>query len=134
MGILYILARIASFLEESMTLTNITGFTTYMQRDRGSRTFDIEHIFAEAFDTTKLPATHGFADAREYAALRNNFGALVLLPRSRNRSLQAAAFADKIAPYSTETILASSLTPQVLPKSSQRGKVLSRQSQSQHDC
>ncbi|KSV72258.1 DUF262 domain-containing protein [Ensifer sp. ENS08] len=112
MGILYVLARIASFLEESMTLTNITGFTAYMQRDKGAKTFDIEHIFAEAFNTTKLPATHGFADIREYSALRNNLGALVLLPRSRNRSLQAAAYADKIASYSTETILASSLTPQ----------------------
>jgi hypothetical protein len=36
-------------------------------------------------------------------------GALTLLPRSRNRSLQDKAFKDKIAAYATENVLTQTL-------------------------
>lgn len=107
--ILYLLARIACHLEESFTLTNRVGFPTYWQRDRGMKTFDIEHLLKEAFDTTALPAAHGFTDAKDYAESRSLFGALVLLPRSRNRSLQDKAYRDKIQAYATENVLAQTL-------------------------
>lgn len=107
--ILYLLARIACHLEDSFSLTNRVGFTTYWQRDRGMKTFDIEHLLKEAFDASALPATHGFIDAKDYGESRNLFGALVLLPRSRNRSLQAQAYREKLAAYATENILAQTL-------------------------
>ena len=107
--ILYILARIASYLEQEFTLTNKVGFATYWQRDRGSRTFDIEHLLKEKFDPTALPGTHGFADAKEYADARNLLGALTLLPRSRNRSLQDKPYREKLTAYATESILAQTL-------------------------
>jgi uncharacterized protein with ParB-like and HNH nuclease domain len=107
--ILYLLARIACHLEESFALTNRAGFTTYWQRDRGMKTFDIEHLLKDAFDPVALPAAHGFTDAKDYAELRNQFGALVLLPRSRNRSLQDKAYRDKIQAYATENVLAQTL-------------------------
>lgn len=107
--ILYLLARIACHLEEAFALTNRVGFVTYWQRDRGMKTFDIEHLLKEAFDVTALPAAHGFTDAKDYADSRNLFGALVLLPRSRNRSLQAKSYRDKIQAYGTENVLAQTL-------------------------
>lgn len=107
--ILYLLARIACHLEDSFALTNRVGFTTYWQRDRGMKTFDIEHLLKDAFDTAALPTPHGFTDAKDYAESRNLFGALALLPRSRNRSLQDKAFRDKLAAYSTENVLAQTL-------------------------
>jgi hypothetical protein len=107
--ILYLLTRIACHLEESFLLTNRVGFATYWQRDRGMKTFDIEHLLKEAFDTTALPSTHGFADSKDYAESRSLFGALALLPRSRNRSLQDKAYRDKLAAYATENVLAQTL-------------------------
>lgn len=107
--ILYLLARIACYLEDSFALTNRVGFVTYWQRDRGMKTFDIEHLFKEPFDTTALPTSHGFTDAKDYAESRNLFGALILLPRSRNRSLQDKAYRDKIQAYATENVLAQTL-------------------------
>jgi uncharacterized protein with ParB-like and HNH nuclease domain len=107
--ILYLLARIACHLEDAFSLTNRVGFTTYWQRDRGMKTFDIEHLLKETFDTVALPATHGFSDAKDYGDSRNLFGALVLLPRSRNRSLQDKAYRDKLAAYATENVLAQTL-------------------------
>ena len=108
--ILFILARIACHLEDSFALTSNVGFTVFWQRDRGQKTFDIEHIFKEVFDTTGLPAAHGFKDAREYGALRNLIGALILLPRSRNRSLQDKSYVEKLSAYATENILGQTLS------------------------
>ncbi|NOJ79205.1 GmrSD restriction endonuclease domain-containing protein [Myxococcus xanthus] len=104
--ILYILARIADFLENKIQLTNSVGFGVYVQRDRGGRTFDIEHLLcAPSQNATQM----GFASPAEYTELRNRLGALVLLPRSRNRSLQDKSYIDKLAAYSTENVLAQSL-------------------------
>lgn len=107
--ILYLLARISCHLEEAFALTNRVGFETYWQRDRGMKTFDIEHLLKESFEPADLPATHGFTDAKDYSESRDFFGALILLPRSRNRSLKAKPYRDKLAAYATENILAQTL-------------------------
>lgn len=107
--ILYMLARIACYLEDAFILTNKVGFATYWQRDRGQKTFDIEHLLKDVYDTCALPTTHGFSDAKDYAESRNLLGALTLLPRSRNRSLQDKPYRDKLAAYATENILAQTL-------------------------
>jgi len=107
--ILYVLARIACHLEEAFTLTNRVGFGVYWQRDRGMKTFDVEHILKEVFDPTALPTPHGFSDAKDYTESRNFLGALALLPRSRNRSLQDSAYRDKLAAYATENVLTQTL-------------------------
>lgn len=107
--ILYILARLAEHLENVLSLTNRTGFGTYWQRDRGGKTFDIEHLLSDVYDMQALPADHGFVSEREYKDLRNLIGGLVLLPRSRNRSLKAKPYREKLGAYSTENVLAQSL-------------------------
>lgn len=106
--LLYVLARIGSFLEQQLTLTNSVGFETYWSRDRGGKTFDVEHILsAKALHAKAL----GFASDAEYSSERNKIGALVVLPRSRNRSLQDKPYSDKLTAYATENILAQSLSP-----------------------
>ncbi len=107
--LLYVLARIASNLEDAFSLTNRVGFSTYWQRDRGRKTFDIEHLLKDAFDPAALPAGHGFADAKDYAEHRNLIGALALLPRSRNRSLQDKPYREKLVAYATENVLTQTL-------------------------
>jgi hypothetical protein len=107
--ILYLLARIACHLEEAFALTNRVGFVTYWQRDRGMKTFDIEHLLKASFDPAALPAAHGFSGVKDFDESRNSFGALALLPRSRNRSLQDKAYRDKLVAYATENILVQTL-------------------------
>lgn len=107
--LLYVLARIADNLEDAFALTNRVGFPTYWQRDRGRKTFDIEHLLKDAFDPAALPATHGFADAKDYLEHRNLIGALALLPRSRNRSLQDKPYREKLVAYATENVLTQTL-------------------------
>ena len=107
--LLYVLARIASNLEDAFALTNRVGFPTYWQRDRGRKTFDIEHLMKDDFDPVALPSTHGFADAKDYAEQRNLIGALALLPRSRNRSLQDKPYLEKLVAYATENVLTQTL-------------------------
>lgn len=103
--LLYILSRIADYLENAFSLTNKVSFPVYWQRNRASKTFDIEHVLKQAFDAAVLPSDHGFADLRDYSVERNKIGALTLLPRSRNRSLQDKAYKEKLAAYVTENIL-----------------------------
>lgn len=108
--ILYLLARVACNLEEQLEITNKVGFLTYLQRDRGGRTFDIEHLVKENFDPVSLPANHGFSDTKDYSVHRNQLAALILLPRSRNRSLQDKPYRNKLGAYANENVLAQSLT------------------------
>jgi len=108
--LLYILARLASGLEDAFSLTSRVGFTTYWQRDRGRKTFDIEHVLKAAFDPLALPPTHGFVDAKDYTEQRNLVGALALLPRGRNRSLRDKPYREKLVAYATENVLTQTLS------------------------
>lgn len=108
-NLLYLLARIGCFLETSFEATNKIGFETYWRRDKGGKTFDIEHLLKTVFDPKALPATHGFSDARDYEEARSKIGALALLPRSRNRSLQDLPYRDKLKVYATEGSLTQTL-------------------------
>lgn len=45
--LLQLLARIADFIEENTDQTNKVGFASYVDRSRGARTFDIEHIIPD---------------------------------------------------------------------------------------
>jgi hypothetical protein len=106
---LHLLARIACHLEDAFALTNRVGFVTYWQRDRGGKTFDIEHLLREPFSAASLPDPHGFTDAKDYSDARDLIGALTLLPRSRNRSLKDSPYRDKLAAYATENVLVQTL-------------------------
>lgn len=105
--VLYVLARMAAYLESELSLTTAVGFETYWSRDRGGKTFDVEHILClKPSDAKAL----GFAGDAEHQNERNKLGALVVLPRSRNRSLQDKIFSEKLSAYATENVLAQSLS------------------------
>ncbi|EIT7187204.1 DUF262 domain-containing protein [Serratia sp. SRS-8-S-2018] len=109
---LYILSRIASFLEAEINITNKVGFDIYMQRDRNLKTFDIEHILRSKINQANLPSSDlGFATDAEYSSKRNLIGGLILLPRSRNRSLSDNTYSDKKGVYGGENVLCQSLCP-----------------------
>ena len=108
--LLFILARCACFLEEAENETGKSDFDGYWARDKGSKTFDIEHILPKPFSVSPAHSVEPFLDEGEYSTLRNKIGALVLLPRSRNRSLQDKSYKDKIEAYKTENVLTCSLT------------------------
>jgi hypothetical protein len=109
--LLFLLARIADYLEDELGMRSKTGFVTFWKRDRNQKTFDIEHLFKASYDIKVLPATHGFSDQKDYSEQRNLLGALILLPRSRNRSLQDMSYKEKLPAYATENVLAQTLTP-----------------------
>ena len=113
--LLHLLARIAQYLESSLDLTNKTGFPDYVDRTKESRTFDIEHILAHSLadanaDIAKAGAGTPFTTASEYVEKRNSIGALILLPRGRNRSMKDMAFTDKLQRYAGENVLAQTFT------------------------
>ncbi|MGB3901239.1 MAG: DUF1524 domain-containing protein [Mesorhizobium sp.] len=110
--LLHLLARLAAYLEDELELTNKVGFPEYINRSKGSKTFDIEHI---------VTATHGVVIGQDDAgvsivtgevtsAWRDSIGSLILLPRGRNRSLRDKGYAEKRIVYATENVLALSLT------------------------
>jgi len=110
--LLHILARLAAHLEDELELTNKVGFPDYINRSKGAKTFDIEHVVA---------ATNGVAIGQDDAGVaivtdelttgwREKIGGLILLPRGRNRSLKDKGYAEKRNVYATENVLAASLT------------------------
>lgn len=110
--LLHLLARLAAHLEDELELTNKVGFPEYINRSKGTKTFDIEHV---------VTATHGVEIGKDAtgAALvtdeitsgwRDSIGSLILLPRGRNRSLKDKGYIEKRVIYATENVLALSLT------------------------
>ncbi|WP_340649287.1 DUF262 domain-containing protein [Pseudoxanthomonas winnipegensis] len=108
-NILYVLARIGCYLEEAFGMTNSVGFETYWRRDKGGRTFDVEHLLKSEYDPSTLPLNHGFSDARDYSESRYMIGGLALLPRSRNRSLKDKVYTLKLNAYANENVLTQTL-------------------------
>lgn len=107
---LFLLGRIAHFLEIKLNATNKVGFDIYLQRDKGQKTFDIEHIFRSVIDQENLPSKNlKFSSDDEYLTKRNLIGGLLLLHRSRNRSLSDNTYSDKKNVYAIENILCQTL-------------------------
>ncbi len=110
--LLHLLARLAAHLEDDLELTNKVGFAEYINRAKGAKTFDIEHV---------ITATHGVEIGKDDAGVailtdettsgwRDGIGSLILLPRGRNRSLKDKGYLEKRVVYGTENVLALSLT------------------------
>ncbi|MCI5123171.1 MAG: DUF262 domain-containing protein [Candidatus Electrothrix sp. AR5] len=111
-NMLHVLARIASYLEEGTQQTNSVGFATYIDRKCGGRTYDIEHVLAntyKVFVDSNEKREQDFSSEAEYKSERDKLGGLLLLPRSRNRSLKDKPFSAKVSKYTSENILAQSL-------------------------
>lgn len=109
--LLHILARVAEHLENGIEQTTSVGFPGYIDRNRATRTFDVEHVIPADVVAVEadLGAANDFGSQREIAKDRDSIGALILLPRGRNRSLKAMLFKDKKTRYATENVLAQTL-------------------------
>lgn len=109
--VLHLLARLASFMEDICNQTNSVGFSAYIDRNRATRTFDIEHILCSNYNVTKddLGDKYDFNSESDYQTKRNSIGGLSLLPRGRNRSLKDKPYSAKLQIYSTENILCQTL-------------------------
>jgi hypothetical protein len=98
----YLLARMTCYIEEESGIT--TDFIKYVAKDI-KKPYEIEHLWADKFERH----TDEFASAQDFAQSRNYFGALILLPRGFNQSLNDDAYKEKVKHYIKDNLLAKSL-------------------------
>lgn len=116
---LHILARMNYFIDQEIGLS--TRFADYVNREI-KNPLDIEHIWADHFDMFEDQCK----DEEEFERVRNRFGALLILPRDKNRSFQDAPYKDKLPQYFSENILARSLHPNCYQNNPQFNNFLQR--------
>ena len=90
------LARITGYIEEQMGVAS--NYCNYMDTQT-KNPFEIEHIITDHYEWF----TDEYADQEEFKSWRNSFGALLLLHKSINASLNDAKYEFKLKKYcSTE--------------------------------
>ncbi|MCB2222122.1 MAG: DUF262 domain-containing protein [Bacteroidetes bacterium] len=99
---LHLLARLTHHVEEQSGMH--TKFEDYVDRNI-KHPYDIEHIWADHFEDHKKE----FKNENEFQEWRNFFGALLILPRDKNRSYNDSPYTDKVKMYFSENLLARSL-------------------------
>jgi uncharacterized protein with ParB-like and HNH nuclease domain len=104
---LHILSRITHYIEEACGVP--TKFEDYVNR-RLRNAYDIEHIWADKIEQHSDEFSED--QKEEFERQRNKFGALLVLPRDKNRSFQDATYAEKLPMYFGENLLAKSLNEQ----------------------
>ncbi len=93
----HMLARITSYIEEQTD--TIPNYCNYMQTKKAKNPFEIEHIIPDHFEWF----TEEYTDKDDFSRWRNSIGALLLLHKSINASLNDARYSAKIKKYcSTE--------------------------------
>jgi hypothetical protein len=96
------LARFTHWVEEQSGQPG--RYLEYIVRS-GKNAYEIEHLWANHFERH----ADEFAHAQEFASHRNRIGGLILLPKKINASLNDKTYADKVAHYQKENLLARSL-------------------------
>ncbi|MDE6750988.1 MAG: DUF262 domain-containing HNH endonuclease family protein [Lachnospiraceae bacterium] len=87
-----ILARITSYIEEQMGVAS--NYCNYMNTQT-KNPFEIEHIISDHYEWF----TDEYADQEEFRRWRNSFGALLLLHKSINASLNDSKYDYKLSKY-----------------------------------
>ncbi|HLS35549.1 MAG TPA: DUF262 domain-containing HNH endonuclease family protein [Bacillota bacterium] len=98
------LTRMTTFVEREIGLNS--HFEDYVDRNQRNN-YDIEHILPNDYTQEKMDGW--FESYEQFIDYRESFGALVLLPKDKNRSLQDMPYSDKVRKYDSENILARSL-------------------------
>lgn len=98
------LARMTTYVENEVGMN--TRFEDYVNREQ-KNSFDIEHVLPNNYSQDPMQA--GFDSEEQFDEYRQSFGALLLLPRDKNRSFQAMPFTDKVKKYDSENLLARTL-------------------------
>ena len=102
--VFYLLARITAWLDEELD-TGVT-FCDYVDQSREDP-YQVEHIWADKYERH----TDEFEHESEFQIHRNNFGDLLLLPRSFNASYGDMQYCEKMQHYFSQNPLAKSLHP-----------------------
>jgi len=100
----YLLCRLTAWLEgqePSVVETTIPTWSTYFVRNL-AEPFEIEHIWANHFERH----VDQFASEQEFQDSRNSFGALLLLPKGINASLNDMKVQEKAPHYLQHNALA----------------------------
>jgi len=100
---LHILSRLAYYIDQEVGLN--TKFEDYVNRETRNP-HDIEHIWSNHFDRFKDQCD----DEEDFERTRSKFGALLILPRDKNRSFQDKGYEEKLELYFGENMLARSLS------------------------
>lgn len=100
----YLLSRLSGYVD-GLAGEN-TDFSTYYHAPNG-KPFEIEHLWANNFDHHR----DKFDQVNDFERVRNNIGALVLLPRGTNQSYSDKPYQDKVSHYIKENLLVKSLNP-----------------------
>lgn len=94
------LARMTDYIEVK------SGMASRFEEFVGNEVkYEIEHIWADKFDRHK----DEFDNEREFSECRNQFGGLLLLPKSFNASYGDMPYGKKLAEYNSGNLLARSL-------------------------
>lgn len=101
----YLLARISDWLE--MRAGNESSYTAFMNGVPKVR-YEIEHVWANKPERH----TDEFPQVGDFTEYRNRIGGLLLLPKKFNASFGALDYAQKLAHYVSQNLLARSLHPQ----------------------
>jgi hypothetical protein len=94
----YLLARMTGWLENENT-------DRYFKSGSAKDPFEVEHVWANKFERH----ADEFASELEFLQARNQFGALLLLPKSFNASFGALPYAEKAPHYKMQNSLAQTL-------------------------
>jgi uncharacterized protein with ParB-like and HNH nuclease domain len=99
---LHILSRLTDYIETQSGIPS--NFNNYIDREI-KNPYDIEHIICDHHDWFFAE----YPEKETFDRHRNKFGALLLLPMDKNRSLQDLTFDKKLPIYFGENLLAKSL-------------------------
>jgi hypothetical protein len=100
----YLLARLTAFVEAASETRRdeLAEFVRYVD---GDVPFEIEHIWANKFERHQTEVKN----QQEFRSVRNRLGALLLLPKSDNASVNDQTYQDKLPNYYRQNMLAKSL-------------------------
>jgi len=99
----FLLARITSHIEEKSRID--TSFEKYVKRGKSSKSYEIEHIWADKFEEHK----DEFSSKTEFDEYRNGLGGLILIPNGFNQSYGALPYEKKLEHYFGQNLLAQTL-------------------------
>jgi uncharacterized protein with ParB-like and HNH nuclease domain len=99
---LHIISRLTYYIEQKSQINS--SFVDYVDRAQRN-SYDIEHILANDYSLYSSE----FNTEAEFDLFRNKFGALLILPKDKNRSYQDKPYDEKLQLYFSENLLARSL-------------------------
>jgi len=105
----YLLSRMTYFVEKESGVSS--DFIKYVSKDI-KKPYEIEHLWADKYERH----TDEYDSAQDFSQSRNYFGALILLPRGFNQSLNSDEYKEKVKHYIKDNLIAKSLNPNCYEK------------------